>query len=58
MSFDSNNDVIHRFDSFCRGIPIILLAAIKVINNRQVKIRESLLQIFDNPSKPTDVGGC
>ena len=54
MSFDSSNNIIQRFDSFCRGIPII--PAIKAINNHQVKISESVLQIFDTPaSKTTDV---
>ena len=55
MSFDSSNAIIHRFDAFCRGIPIIALAAIKAINNHQGKNRGSALQIFYTPHKATDV---
>ena len=55
MSFDLSNDMIHRFDSFCRGIPIIPFAVIKVINNYQEKICASVLQIFDTHRKPRDV---
>ena len=28
MSFDSSNDIIHLFDSFCRGVPIIPLPSL------------------------------
>ena len=55
MSLDSSNDIIHGFDSFCRGIPIIPLAAINAINNHQIKFSTSVLQIVDTPCKTTDV---
>ena len=45
-------DIIYLFGSLCRGIPIIRFAA---INNDQVQICESVLQIFDTPGKTTEV---